>query len=590
MRCEKCGADYSPQLERCPHCGASAAHGGKTEFYGKAVQSKVGIGDFFNGIFEKHPKGTAIKLFMSGTPETTPRADQMLAQWQKPWLFFRLLAIGLLFTLLCGIMIYMQQPAGYITLWTIGSLIIPLAILTFYWEINIPRDIPIYTVIGVFFIGGTISLVISLLLFQVINSEYGQFAWFAPVYEEPAKLLAAAIFIKKVNTRYGFGGILLGGAVGAGFAAFENIMYVINYYNAMNVAVVSGAAEGDPTAVAMTVFILRALLSLGGHAIWAAMYCGALALEKGDRPLSASCFFKKRFLIYFGVAFGLHFLWNLLSSLGAWVNAILMVVGIIVLFSVIKVCLAQVVQTAEMARFSPDVPPVSFASGVQPQPVPPQVQQPVRNPSPAPQQSYTPQQNAMPQNYQQQNVMPQQGYAQQQNSAPQQNVMPQNYQQQNVMPQQGYAQQPNAALQQNVMPQPNVAPQIYQQQNVTPQIYRQQNAAFPQMSVTTAIAVSAQLVGISGALRGRILDFSDQITIGRDPAQCGAVFPADTPGISRKHCSVRIAGNSLMITDHGSSTGTFLANGQRVPPGQWVIVNDVFYLGNRQNMFSVNIK
>lgn len=507
MRCEKCGIDYNPQLDRCPSCGASAAHGGKTEFYGKAVNSRVGIIDFFNGMFAKHPKGTAVRLFMSGTSDTTPRADQMLAQWQKPWLFFRLLVIGLIFTLLCGIMIYMQQSAGYITLWSIGSLIIPLAILTFYWEINIPRDIPIYTVIGVFFLGGVISLVITIVLDQIINSEYGQFAWFAPAYEEPAKLLAAAIFIKKVNTRYGFGGILLGGAVGAGFAAFENIKYVFNYY-AQSVAAAAQGEAIDPTALPMEVFILRSLLSFGGHAIWAAMYCGALVLEKGDRPLSINLFFKKRFLIYFGAAFGLHFLWNLLSSLGIWVNVILMVVGIVVLFSVIKTCLTQVVQTAEMARFNPNVPPVPFASGARPQPIPPQVQQPVQNPYPA----------------------------------PQQNVMP------------------------------------------------QQSAAFPQMPATTAIAVSAQLVGVSGTLQGRTLDFSDQITLGRDPAQCNMVFPADTPGISRKHCSVRIEGNSLMITDHGSSSGTFLANGQRVPSGQWVPVNGAFYLGSTQNMFSVSVK
>ncbi len=140
------------------------------------------------------------------------------------------------------------------------------------------------------------------------------------------------------------------------------------------------------------------------------------------------------------------------------------------------------------------------------------------------------------------------------------------------------------------MPQQNEAPQNFQQQNVTPQIYQQENAAFQEMPVTTAVAVSAQLIGVSGPFQGRTMDFSDQIIIGRDPTQCGAVFPADTPGISRKHCSVRVAGNSLMITDHGSSSGTFLANGDRVPSGQWVPVSGVFYLGNQQNVFSVNIK
>lgn len=528
MRCEKCGIDYNPQLERCPNCGASAAHGGKTEFYGRAINSKVSIGDFFKGVFDKHPKGTAIKLFMSGTPETTPQPNEMLAQWQRPWLFARLLLVGIVFVLLCGIMIFLQQDAGYTTLWTMGSLIIPLTILTFYWEINIPRDIPIYTVIGVFFIGGTLSLVITLVLSDVINSQYGQFAWFAPVYEEPAKFLAAAIFIKKINPKYGFGGILLGGAVGAGFAAFENIMYVIRYLDT-------------------GLFFMRALYSFGGHSIWAAMYCGALVLEKGSQSLSVSHFFKKKTLIYFGSAFGLHFLWNS-NQLGSWAYIVLTVVGIIVLFSVIKTCLTQVVQTAEMARFNPNVPPVSFASGSQS----PQYQQQEQNPYTTPHQNIMPQQNYTPQ----QNVMPQQNYIPQQNAVPQQNYVPQ----------------------QNTMPQQNFAPQ----QSPIPMVQ-------PQVSAAVAVK-TAQLVGISGPLQGRTIDFSDEIIIGRDPAQCSAVLPANTPGISRKHCSVRIAGNSLMITDHGSSSGTFLSNGQRVPSGQYVPLNGVFYLGNQQNMFSVNIK
>ena len=589
MRCEKCGIDYDPQSERCPNCGASAIHGGKTEFYGKAAYSKVSIIDFFNGMFSKHPKGTAIKLFMSGTPDTTPRADQMLAQWQKPWLFFRLLVIGLIFTALCGVMIYLKQAAGYITLWTMGSLIIPLTILTFYWEINIPRDIPIYTVVGVFFIGGAISLVITLVMSEVISSEYGQFAWFAPVYEEPAKLLAAAIFIKKLNVKYGFGGILLGGAVGAGFAAFENIMYVINNYSEMNywlgVADAVGVEIGDPTAAPMELFFMRSLLSFGGHTIWAAMYCGALVLEKCDSPLSVTHFFKKKFLIYFGAAFGLHFLWNLIN-LGIWVQVGLTAAGIFVLFTIIKTCLTQVVQTAEMARFNPNVPPVSFASGIQPVPPPQQMYQ---QQNMAPQQNFQPNMPSQP-NYQQQNMAPQQNFQpnmppqpnyQQQNMAPQQNIG------QNMPPQQNFQQQ-NAALQQNLGQ--NTPQHNYQQQNIAPEIYQQQNIAPPQMSATVAVKLSAQLVGISGSLQGKTIDFTDEITVGRDPAQCKALFPANTPGISRKHCSVRLMGDSLMITDHGSSSGTFLANGQKVPQGQWVNLNGAFYLGNQQNMFSVNIK
>lgn len=95
---------------------------------------------------------------------------------------------------------------------------------------------------------------------------------------------------------------------------------------------------------------------------------------------------------------------------------------------------------------------------------------------------------------------------------------------------------------------------------------------------------------VSGPLQGAAYNFTTDITMGRDPAQCSIIFPSNIAGISRKHCSLRVTGGTIYIFDHNSSSGTFLANGQRVPAGQWVPVSGAFYLGTTQNMFSVNIK
>lgn len=101
---------------------------------------------------------------------------------------------------------------------------------------------------------------------------------------------------------------------------------------------------------------------------------------------------------------------------------------------------------------------------------------------------------------------------------------------------------------------------------------------------------SAVVTVVSGPLQGAAYNFSGDITIGRDPAQCSIVFPSNLAGISRKHCSLRVQGKAVYICDHNSSAGTFLANGQRVSAGQWVPVNGAFYLGSTQNMFSVSVK
>lgn len=96
---------------------------------------------------------------------------------------------------------------------------------------------------------------------------------------------------------------------------------------------------------------------------------------------------------------------------------------------------------------------------------------------------------------------------------------------------------------------------------------------------------------ISGPLMGQTYGVGPQgLIIGRDH-DCAIRFPAGQPGISRHHCSLRWEGGVLMLTDMGSSHGTFLSNGTRLPaqfPTQ-VPANTRFYLVNSGNMFQVVI-
>jgi len=96
---------------------------------------------------------------------------------------------------------------------------------------------------------------------------------------------------------------------------------------------------------------------------------------------------------------------------------------------------------------------------------------------------------------------------------------------------------------------------------------------------------------ISGPLMGQTYSVGPQgMIIGRDH-DCAVRFPKDQPGISRHHCSLRWEGGVLMLTDMGSSHGTFLSNGTRLP-GQFptqLPVNSRFYLVNTGIMFQVVI-
>lgn len=71
---------------------------------------------------------------------------------------------------------------------------------------------------------------------------------------------------------------------------------------------------------------------------------------------------------------------------------------------------------------------------------------------------------------------------------------------------------------------------------------------------------SRVLVGVSGPLTGKryTLKANDKLIIGRDRNQCNVVFPENTAGVSRVHCSITFDGKTAIITDLKSSHGTFV--------------------------------
>lgn len=86
---------------------------------------------------------------------------------------------------------------------------------------------------------------------------------------------------------------------------------------------------------------------------------------------------------------------------------------------------------------------------------------------------------------------------------------------------------------------------------------------------------------------------STPVFIGRDPASCKLVYGAGTAGVSGRHCSISYdeATGTFILTDLGSTYGTFLMNGQklnanvsyRLKPG------DSFYVGDKTNMICVEL-
>ena len=70
-------------------------------FFLNASQGQMTLGDIFSDVGKKHTPSDSARVFMAGTPLTTPAEKDMLAEWQKPFLFARFMIFGALFLLLC---------------------------------------------------------------------------------------------------------------------------------------------------------------------------------------------------------------------------------------------------------------------------------------------------------------------------------------------------------------------------------------------------------------------------------------------------------------------------------------------------------
>jgi hypothetical protein len=110
--------------------------------------------------------------------------------------------------------------------------------------------------------------------------------------------------MRGVNRKYILNGILIGAAVGAGFAAIESMDYA--FFRIPAVFTQYGL-DAEFTNYSL---LLRGLYAPGGHVVWAALYGGALGMAKGAEKLHPRHFLNKSFILCFGIAFALHFAWN----------------------------------------------------------------------------------------------------------------------------------------------------------------------------------------------------------------------------------------------------------------------------------------
>jgi RsiW-degrading membrane proteinase PrsW (M82 family) len=292
--------------------------------------------EMFSSVLEKHADEDIEEYFLVGTSTTTPALQQIRAVWPKPWVFFKTFTL----TLLAYFLFYVSWNQFHAVnllpgLIMMGSFAIPVTVLILYFELNVPRNISLFQVIRMFLVGGTLSLFLTLTVLQMASSLQLPFYASAGIMEETGKVLALLIVVNNRKYPWSLNGLLFGGAVGAGFAAFESAGYAL-------VSLLRAGSDG----VMLSTILLRALLAPGGHVVWAALNGAALWKVRGNQPFQFQMLTDARFLRVFFFTVALHAFWDFpwpttqMLALGKWV--FLIVVAWIALMSFVQDGLKQI--------------------------------------------------------------------------------------------------------------------------------------------------------------------------------------------------------------------------------------------------------
>lgn len=246
-----------------------------------------------------HPAAEREQLLQIGTAAYPSSGTDPFKHWQRPWFFWTVLKAGIILIVSCFALVYgcrlllnNTTQVAVEMLYLIPPMVIPIVLMIFFWELNVPGNLSIWELLSFFLIGTLISLGGNALMFAVVGTAGGPMA---ALREEPAKLLAGVVLLLycsrvKGKRICGLTGLVIGAAVGSGFSAFETISYGLHYN--------------------LETVMIRVVFAVVGHTLYSCSYLAALALHAPDGKITIHSFCNPDFLLTFGCSVLCHALWN----------------------------------------------------------------------------------------------------------------------------------------------------------------------------------------------------------------------------------------------------------------------------------------
>jgi protease PrsW len=210
-----------------------------------------------------------VRLPFAGAAGATSAAPASDAAWSWRGVF----VTGLLLWLASVAVTALTQNANMIpTVVLLGSFLVPATAVVWYVDHYRSPELAGGLVVRAFVVGGALGVMAaSVLESWLLRPSWAMF-FGVGLIEEGVKLLALVFIAHGLTTRTVRDGIVLGAAVGFGFAALESSGYALNAL----VVVQNGRPVGLSLGDLVTTEVLRAVLAPLGHGLWTGILGGAL--------------------------------------------------------------------------------------------------------------------------------------------------------------------------------------------------------------------------------------------------------------------------------------------------------------------------
>jgi RsiW-degrading membrane proteinase PrsW (M82 family) len=234
-------------------------------------------------------------MYDSSITDTRARAPRRL------WL--RMFLTGLVLWVLTVVVIFVTGNPNLVpTLVLLGSFLVPVSFVVWAFGRRHSGEVTAELLFSTFVTGGILGVLAASLLESYLLHPSPWLFLGVGLIEEAVKLLALAFLTRHLAHKYARDGMILGAAVGFGFAAFASAGYA---FTALF------TERGLSLMQLVQTELLRGLLAPVGHGLWTAILGGVLFSSSGREHFAVTW---RLLWSYLGVSV-LHALWDSMHSI-----------------------------------------------------------------------------------------------------------------------------------------------------------------------------------------------------------------------------------------------------------------------------------